>query len=497
VPGADPDGRIDAGSVMLFTGRGGALLRRYDGPVEGEQFGTAIAVGPDLDGDGTPDLLVGAPEASPDGRSAAGRAYIVSGATGEISRTFDGPQAGDEIGLVVAFVGDLDGDGLADIAAGSPNANVQNVGAAGKITVLSSADGHRIFALRGDTPGDAVGTSVAATGDLNGDGIPDLVVGSPGVTVGNLVHAGRVGVLSGANGRIIRRFTGQESEARLGAAVAGGQDFDRDGVNDVVASAPTADPMGHVGGGSVFVFSGDSGALVLRVDGDEDGLALGASLEAVPDIDGDGWPDLVLGTPGAAGGAGGARIVSGRDGSTLMQVVGTTPGAALGSAVADAGDVNGDGKRDLLLGAPHWGGSLDAGRAELWMQDATAMQLVGTPTLGQPVQFDLSGDPGKTYLLFLSLYGGPCSRTLLLRYPIGPGNATALDVRLDHRELTVRGNGLVGELDSSGAAHVTWTVPNLGSLLRHDIQAQFVTSPGAQTPLDKTSNAVTLHVQAP
>ncbi|MBI1850143.1 MAG: FG-GAP repeat protein [Planctomycetes bacterium] len=104
------------------------------------------------------------------------------------------------------------------------------VGTAGKITVISSGDGHRVFALRGDTIGDAVGASSAPAGDVNSDGVPDVIVGSPGVPIRNLVHAGRVGILSGVNGHILRRFTGQEPEARLGAAVAGGPGFDRDGV---------------------------------------------------------------------------------------------------------------------------------------------------------------------------------------------------------------------------------------------------------------------------
>ncbi len=185
----DGDGRDDLvvgakgnattiGHAYLVSSWTGALLLSVVGDSIDDEFGFAVDGGRDVDGDGTPDFVVGAPSADPGGRAQAGRASVYSGRTGALLRAFEGADAGDYCGRGVALPGDSDGDGRSEIAVGSDGAD-QPGSAAGHVRVYSGAT----FALRydfdGGDPGRRLGYSLCRLDDLDGDGRAELAAGAP------------------------------------------------------------------------------------------------------------------------------------------------------------------------------------------------------------------------------------------------------------------------------------------------------------------------------
>jgi hypothetical protein len=170
-----------AGPAVLSMSKLSFLQQVIDpdiaGTLTGEASGSAVAAASDVNGDGVMELLVGSPLAdSP--LADAGRARLLSGASGAVLRTFTGTQAGERLGASVSGGGDADGDGIADLLLGSPR--FDGVGQdSGRVRVLSGADGHVLLQLAGAAGQDQFGTAAAFTGDLDADGRADLIVGAP------------------------------------------------------------------------------------------------------------------------------------------------------------------------------------------------------------------------------------------------------------------------------------------------------------------------------
>src|SRR5262245_15844627 len=175
----------------------GYLALELDGAA-GATFvgGNSVAAAGDVDGDGVPDVIVGAPSAF-DG---FGRARVYSGATGATLRTFASSVQNDQFGFSVAGVGDLDGDGIGDVIVGILQSSAGGVTAAGRATVFSGATGLPLWSRDGTQPFDFLGSAVARVGDLDGDGVEDPAVGVIYGDNGPAFDAGRVEVLSGATG---------------------------------------------------------------------------------------------------------------------------------------------------------------------------------------------------------------------------------------------------------------------------------------------------------
>ncbi|MEM7204638.1 MAG: integrin alpha [Planctomycetota bacterium] len=324
----------------------------------GESFGQSVGVLADANDDGRVDYVIGAPDAA-FGGPGAGRVYVRSGADGTVLRVVDGA-AGTALGSAVAGVGDVDGDGLADFAAGAPLASPAGP-ASGTVFVYSGADGRVLHQLAGSAAGDRLGTAVAAAGDANRDGFADVVGGAPGAAGG----AGRVLVFSGRDGTVLQQRTGPLGGDALGEAVAGGRDLNGDGADEFLAGMPGSD-FGGPDAGRVAVFSGATGLALIVPIGTLPGGRWGSSLCTVRDVNQDGTHDLVAGAPFAAGpagaGSGRVQVHSGADGSLLYTVDGAAAGDAFGAAVCATPDVNADGVADLLVGAPGADdGGLDAG----------------------------------------------------------------------------------------------------------------------------------------
>ncbi len=262
------EAEINAGKVLVFSGKTGALLVSLFDPTAEEdgKMGTAVAGLDDVDGDGTPDLLVGAPGkdigGEEDGIANVGLAYVFSGKTGQVIRILNHPaqggtEAGAAFGTAVANAGDLDHDGVSDVLIGAPGE--------GRVFVFSGKTGTLLFNLASpvNDPLPSFGSSLAGGKDLNRDGIPDFVVGAP--LQGNL--QGAVYVYSGSNGTLLRRLRPGNGQryARFGAAVVLSDDVSGDRRADILVGAPDQDVGNVLHAGEVFVFDGARGKLLQSI----------------------------------------------------------------------------------------------------------------------------------------------------------------------------------------------------------------------------------------
>jgi hypothetical protein len=248
-PGRDAGGH-NAGLVEVYSGKKRTLIWQLTGTASLEDFGAALAGVGDVDGDGYGDLLVGAPRYDVPGKSDAGRASLHSGRTGAVIRTFDGFAWADRFGTSVAGVGDMDGDGVPDVAVGSPFA----AGGLGRAQVYSAATGALLFDFVGSQAGDQLGASLAGGGDVDGDGIPEVLVGAPGFDGAGGIDCGCAYLMSGATGFPLALLDGESSGDGRGFAVAGGGDVDADGYADYVVGAPFRD-LGGVDLGVAEIFA--------------------------------------------------------------------------------------------------------------------------------------------------------------------------------------------------------------------------------------------------
>ncbi len=352
------------------------------GEAPGDQAGWAVAPAGDVNGDGKADYLVGAPNADPGGRKDAGRVYVVfgppaSGKLGDHGFRIDGAAAGDRLGTAVAGVGDVDGDGFADVLVGAPkwtdSGGADGTGAA--YLIRGSAAGGRID-LAAAPPtvttfatgvvGDQVGVALAAAPDMDGDGRSELVIGAARANqdAGSVfvVFSRAPGGLAGA-----LRIDGPAG-SRTGLAVAGVADMNGDGRGEIVVGAPRA----NNGAGAGFVVFGraDAATVDLNALGAQgfaitpaaDDGSLGLGVAGLGDMNGDGKPDVAFGAPTASRNqrklSGEVYVVAGKASADSVasdsgfRLDGAAEGDELGASVTAAGDVNADGLPDLAAAAP-------------------------------------------------------------------------------------------------------------------------------------------------
>lgn len=333
----------------------------------------------DLDGDGRAELAIGAPGA-PMAASAAGpgsayvwrgdaqaRSKLMTAAPNFILRDPDG-KAGDKFGNSVVGVGDLDGDGFADLAVAAPCAPFNATCGAGKVhlyrggpNALSAANPPPDLSVT--APGGATSFAISIAGvDLDGDGYSDLVVGAPPNVY---VYRGGPAILDQPSAPTPAwTLTGS---AQFGVVVANGGDIDGDGIGDVVMS--TNNVINGAGGAYVY---GGGAANGFSPGGSPMGLAIpapsaagatggfGYSIDGAHDINGDGYSDVVIGVPSQGGSTGdGALYVfygtasgPGMANPMLVQVAGGNGQEQMGASVAGLGDINGDGFADIAAGGP-------------------------------------------------------------------------------------------------------------------------------------------------
>ena len=362
----DDTNGADAGMARVLSGADGSTLWTSYGDSAGDNFGWSVGAAGDVNGDGSQDVVVGAPLDDNNG-DASGSARVLSGATGAILYTFDGDSAGDNFGWSVYGAGDTDGDGYDDVIAGAP-LDDNNGDASGMARVLSGATGATLHTLDGDGAGDNFGWAVHGAGDTDGDCFDDVVVGAP-LDDNNGNESGMVRVVSGSTGITLWSADGDSAADNFGWSVACAGDADGDGNADVVAGAPLDDNRGSESG-MARILSGATGATVHTVDGDRPGDNLGWSVGGCGDVDGDGTPDVMTGSPlhdSGGDNAGRAAAWSGATGLRIWAVDGGADDDNLGWSVDIAGDTDSNGFAELLAGAPLAdNGGAESGSALLW-----------------------------------------------------------------------------------------------------------------------------------
>ena len=310
-------------------------LYTINGDNLGDQLGRSVSGAGDVDGDGKADLIIAIPFTD----SFRGIARVVSGSDGSVLYNFDGDKANDRFGTSVSGAGDVNGDGRADLIVGAPATRSRN----GSARVLSGSDGSILFNFDADSEDDRFGQSVSGVGDVNGDGRADLIVGAPDDRITR--------VFSGSDGSVLHSFTGGRS---FGGAVSGAGDINGDGTPDLIVGAELDSPNG-TWSGSARVLSGSDGSVIYNFDGDSGSNFFGVAVSGAGDVNGDGASDLIVGAVGVSNSTGSARVLSGIDGSVLYDFDGDSRNDSFGMSVGGAGDVNGDGTPDLIVGAHHDG----------------------------------------------------------------------------------------------------------------------------------------------
>ena len=226
------------GYAQVFSGSDGSVLLTILGHFNGDRFGYDVAGGHDVDNDGTNDIVIGAIGETPNGTS-SGSVFVHSGASGLELYRFDGDAANHEFGHGVGLVGDTNGDGHAEVFA-----TTFARGAFGYGRVFSGIDGSQRFQLDASVSGDGFGHSSDAGGDLNGDGIGDLIVG---VTADDAIvfAGGAVYAYSGADGTLLKTFHGSLNFGRLGYQVSMAGDVNGDGFVDIIGGSLVVGQPGY------------------------------------------------------------------------------------------------------------------------------------------------------------------------------------------------------------------------------------------------------------
>ncbi|MEZ2237633.1 hypothetical protein [Microcoleus sp.] len=456
--------------LSTLNGTNGFAL---NGVAADDLTGLSVSGAGDVNGDGKDDLIVGAFGADPNGLIDAGSSYVVFGSksgfapsidlatlTGSNGFTINGMAAGDQLGSSVSGAGDVNGDGFADLSIGAPYADPNGLQKAGQTYVVfgsnqgfptslnvSTLNGNNGFTINGMAAGDELGTSVSAAGDVNGDSKDDLIIGAFGADPNGLENAGQsyvvfgstqgfapslnVSALNGTNGFAIDGIPEYGYSSRVSTA----GDVNGDGFDDLIVGAFGPGPNGNPGTSYVvfgspqafpanFKASGLNGTNGFAINGIAGGDFSGFSVSSAGDFNGDGIDDLIVSAPGADNVAGESYVVFGSkegfgasinlsslDGINGSVLNGVNPDNFSGISVSGAGDINGDGVDDLIIGATYAdpNGKTNSG--------SSYVVFGKVPTLGTEGKDVLNGTSGDDALYGRGgndkIFGGEGVNTLL------------------------------------------------------------------------------------
>lgn len=340
-----------------------------------DQFGYTASAAGDVNADGYADVVVGAPYYDSGTASNIGAVYVfhgsASGISSTASRTLTGSVAGDNFGWSVSAAGDVNADGYDDILVGAPyydSGSTSNVGAV--YVYHGSSSGTASAASRtlvGGAASDFFGYSLASAGDLNADTYDDIVVGAYGKDSGASSSVGAAytyhGSTLGISATVSKTVLGTGAGDQLGIAVASAGDTNGDTYDDVIVGANGYNAGTSSDAGAVYIYRGSSSGMSTTASRQLIGLtagdAFGGAVACAGDVNGDGYADVVIGAQGYDTGAlvsvGAAYVFHGSSlgtsGTTSFTVTGTATGEYVGGHVASAGDVDADGYDDIIVGA--------------------------------------------------------------------------------------------------------------------------------------------------
>ncbi|MXS78870.1 hypothetical protein ABF87_13085, partial [Nitrosomonas sp. JL21] len=498
--------RVDAGvyvnspaGVMSVSSLNGSNGFRMDGESRGDFLGFSVSNAGDVNGDGFDDVIIGAPYADPNGDWLAGSGYVVFGKAsgfdaemhlssldGNNGFRLDGEAEFDIFGKAVSSAGDLNGDGFDDVIIGAPWA--PNGGRSGSTYVLfgtasgfsaevnlSNLNGNNGFRLDG-SPFDDSGDSVSSAGDVNGDGLADVIIAAPGSDGGYVVFGKASGLdggmslssLDGSNGF---RLSGITSGNSTGESVSSAGDFNGDGFDDLIVGAS---PVNYGGSGSSYVIFGKAagfaatldlsrlnGSNGFRLDGEPQFIFESHSVSNAGDINGDGFDDVIVGVRYASLNMSSSYVVfgkaSGFDAVMNLSSIDGTNGFRLNSklsenterrdlSVSNAGDFNGDGFDDLIIGnyegGPYGGGRYFGASYVVYGKVSDFDATLDLSTLDGKNGFRLDGTPGDKF---------------------GSSVSSAGDVNGDgFDDLLIGAKGLTSNNNFSGSSYIVFGRSNSG-----------------------------------
>ncbi len=359
----DCDGRTDPGYPFMIEGNPLPTITQ-PGAALADRFGGAILSLADVDLDGTPDFAAGSP-GSPSGTSTLGAIRIFSGDDRSSIRVLTDPNGTTpaELGTAMASPGDVDADGVPEIAGSAPTQTAQGPSfEQGRVIMFSGATGSVLWSYQKTTAASQarLGTSIAAIADVNGNGVREIVAGMIIGCQSGPDCGGTATILDGLTGAAIRTLwdtTGLAGD-RFGSSMASLGDQDADGDDELAIGSPSKAVSGTGGAGQVRLYSTGNGVLLRAIsDPDPDpNDGLGEAIAAIADLDGDGKLDLLAGSPGRDTGAGpdaGQILVFSGATGALIRRLEDPAGAAgdrFGSAVAAIPDLNGDGTAEIAAG---------------------------------------------------------------------------------------------------------------------------------------------------
>ncbi|NQU49622.1 MAG: FG-GAP repeat protein [Planctomycetes bacterium] len=368
----------------------GGIWERLDtagGPGVPNEFGHAVAFVDDLNQDGVDDILVGAP-------LGVGLVRVLSGADRSLLFEIPAPTVGIGHGLAVTQIDDLNGDGQKEFG----------IASRGEVSIFTK-DGVLIHTIFPPTSDNSFGQSLHSPGDLNFDGIPDIVIGAPTISL-----SGKVFVYSGFDFSRIQTWPGS-SQGWFGTSLASVPDVDGDSIPEVLIGDPTAVISNGNSLGEVQMLSGATGLLIHEWESNGSGAFgnFGVSVACVDDLDGDGFPDVLIGDSVRNR----VSLMSSNTGNEIATIHPSWSGG-FGSSVANAGDIDGDGVEDFAVGSPNHNGGTRNGRVDFF-SGATGSTIYyylaksAEYTLGSALAYSLNGPHGDPVVVSGSPEASPAN----------------------------------------------------------------------------------------
>jgi hypothetical protein len=386
------NGQSNEGAVFVYFGSASIMSSTPNLTLEynqaNSQFGYSVSTAGDINSDGYSDVIVGAPYYD-NGQTNEGRVFAYYGTASGLSATSNWTSENnneyDEYGGSVSTAGDVNGDGYCDVIIGA-KANTLGMGRVyvyyGSATGLSSVYDWSITSAQ---TGSIFGTSVSTAGDVNGDGYSDIIIGAPRYTFGIHTYGGRIFVWYGSSnglGLTAADWSAHctQEEADFGCSVSSAGDVNGDGFSDVIAGAYRYD-NGFLDEGAAFVWYGSStglGPIGTPSNADWSGFGTahnyGYSVSTAGDVNGDGYSEIIIGTTNN----GNVNLYNGSPAGLSVTSNWTTvlPGSSFDISVSAAGDVNGDGYSDVVIGTPNFtGGQTNEGKVLVYQGSSSGLPV--------------------------------------------------------------------------------------------------------------------------
>jgi hypothetical protein len=390
--------------LEIYSGASGShLFDVSDGQSTSQLFGNVLSGAGDLDGDGVPDFLVGAFDYVDPNQTYVlpGAVIACSGKDGHLIQTIYGSGDYELLGYAVAGIDDVDGDGTPDFLAGAVQGYYPTIVGNGYVRCFSGRTGAVLYQVDGASFGDGFGSVIAALSDHDGDGLRDFAVRAGSETR----------ICSGATGATIASIPPTPAMVNY-SGLAEVDDIDGDGEPEIALSE--MDPTNW--DGQVRVVSIPTQTQLRFHTGGERMAYFGTAIATISDADGDGVRDYLISAPGWFTPRGSASLHSGRTGERLYRFVDPDADSFMAWSIADAGDLDHDGRAELLIASPYHevrskvtGAALIYAGNDLWLNAEPKL-----PVAGATESLEIHGAPsGNPVALFLTDVSGTPTFTLV------------------------------------------------------------------------------------